>query len=1037
MTPQEQLRLFREGQKKETSIQGLSPQEQLAQFRASRSVGSSLGMERAKSFDELTTETGDENFDYETGASGGLRALVSFGETPGDKEAILKKLVGEEGYTKDSEGRLALTPEGQKIRGMEPSDKNIVLEEKGFSFRDLADLTGIVPETVGSVIGGILGAPGFVTGAAGAAAGAVAGQAVEEAIEAMLGVQTQTAPEVTKDLAKEALLAGSFDAAGTAIFVVGKKIIGAGGKIIQKGTGAFGEAPIDDVAKAQRGLNIMQRGRTTTDPVTGEQITTTGFVSPRAAGLGAGVARPFEISGVISGFNFKKAIQNVRYALSGRDELLQKYGSSNVDELAENIKDFAPAKRKLIEDEIEKQQKLHLNAIDDTITALTKASDGNVALDDEIVQNLIKNYNEFIKTSKKEFGKLDTILGKNLGSARLFDYTSILRKHNDILEQEFAGNAALAGRKFEEIDELMKSLGKATDPTTGREIAVDFISFNGLKGLRKNVNDTIRTLSITDTTPRRKLTRLLKDIDETLDKGLSDEAIQLARGSGNRIVTESLAGIGPAKIKKLSPAAKQLKKAREHYAKEIKLFDALEKSHLVRNFHAAGSDVTLAVGDIVGENASALLKNVKNMKAVFAVTDKYGTTDAVKKSLQRKFLDESMEASGKDALNPSAFNGVMFNKQVTNFGNAKGKFLFGDDWSKIKALGRSLALGSKTLDDRTLQKIVKNAEEVTPDQSMVTTLKSIRDAKINLDKATSFKALKEATSGGDPVEAAKLLTNKNITPSQADQVLDFFSGNPAAIQTIKRTMINDILSSVDEGIFVNASSSASLKKALDSYDQKVLEKLIGKEELASIRELSEELLLLSDTSAKGAGSLAADAIRTGVFTNPLKNLPKVARFKAISAILNNPKTMIKLLEVKAGQKTPQEAAEGVVRTLNESVSESAGRQVDVAEELTGGARRAGRTLDAINRGRIFTRQAGARALITPQEARGVPPEQPKRTTLDLPTVPRTMDLSNLTITGPQTRTKPSQQSIRQRAAQNPYLAASLLGGLGSAGLLKN
>ena len=55
----------------------------------------------------------------------------------------------------------------------------------------------------------------------------------------------------------------------------------------------------------------------------------------------------------------------------------------------------------------------------------------------------------------------------------------------------------------------------------------------------------------------------------------------------------------------------------------------------------------------------------------------------------------------------------------------------------------------------------------------------------------------------------------------------------------------------------------------------------------------------------------------------------------------------------------------------------------------------------------------------------------------MPTVPRTMDLSNLTITSPQTRPQPSQQSIRQRAAQNPYLAASLLGGLGSAGLLKH
>ena len=92
----------------------------------------------------------DEGFDYETGATGGLRALVSFGETEEEKEAILLKKVGKDGYTKDSKGRLALTPIGQEKVGMQPSDKNVVMEEKGFSARDFADMAGVVPETVGS-----------------------------------------------------------------------------------------------------------------------------------------------------------------------------------------------------------------------------------------------------------------------------------------------------------------------------------------------------------------------------------------------------------------------------------------------------------------------------------------------------------------------------------------------------------------------------------------------------------------------------------------------------------------------------------------------------------------------------------------------------------------------------------------------------------------------------------------------------------------------------------------------------------------------
>ena len=52
MTPQEQLRQFRSLQNEQ-----LSPQEQLKKFRASQDSGSSLGMERAKSFEELRAST--------------------------------------------------------------------------------------------------------------------------------------------------------------------------------------------------------------------------------------------------------------------------------------------------------------------------------------------------------------------------------------------------------------------------------------------------------------------------------------------------------------------------------------------------------------------------------------------------------------------------------------------------------------------------------------------------------------------------------------------------------------------------------------------------------------------------------------------------------------------------------------------------------------------------------------------------------------------------------------------------------------------
>ena len=95
MTPQEQLRKFRESQ--------LSPQELLQKFRA-QSKNNPFG-EKAKTFEELESASvgqDRENFDYKTGAKAGIRAALSFMETPEEKENLLKQKVGSSGFTKDS-----------------------------------------------------------------------------------------------------------------------------------------------------------------------------------------------------------------------------------------------------------------------------------------------------------------------------------------------------------------------------------------------------------------------------------------------------------------------------------------------------------------------------------------------------------------------------------------------------------------------------------------------------------------------------------------------------------------------------------------------------------------------------------------------------------------------------------------------------------------------------------------------------------------------------------------------------------------------
>ena len=96
-------------------------------------------------------------FDTKSGVKNAkLRAALSIAENSEEEENILAKAgFAAEDYIRDDRGRLALTPSGSKKLGIE-SDKNIMIDEEGFSRYDLADLAGIAPELTLGITGAIL-----------------------------------------------------------------------------------------------------------------------------------------------------------------------------------------------------------------------------------------------------------------------------------------------------------------------------------------------------------------------------------------------------------------------------------------------------------------------------------------------------------------------------------------------------------------------------------------------------------------------------------------------------------------------------------------------------------------------------------------------------------------------------------------------------------------------------------------------------------------------------------------------------------------
>jgi len=143
----------------------------------------------------------DVGFDTTTGIQDGkLRRMLGRADTPEDEEKVLREGFGltEDQYTRDSRGRLALTPQGAQVFGLE-TDKPVLVDETGFSKNDFSDLTGLGTVIGGGVTGAIAGTAvgGPIGGIIGAALGGGGGKAIEEGTESLQGVQAQESGEET------------------------------------------------------------------------------------------------------------------------------------------------------------------------------------------------------------------------------------------------------------------------------------------------------------------------------------------------------------------------------------------------------------------------------------------------------------------------------------------------------------------------------------------------------------------------------------------------------------------------------------------------------------------------------------------------------------------------------------------------------------------------------------------------------------------------------------------------------------------------
>jgi|TARA_A100001391_G_scaffold47862_2_gene28541 hypothetical protein len=211
-------------------------------------------------------------FDSETGVDDlQIRRLLSRAETYEEKESVLRNYVGSSGFTRTSDGQLALTPTGLRARGQPVQTKtlndgtvlelNTIIDANKFEGRaDIADFAGIAGPVIGSVYGvlpqsrlykglrGLSGGNVRFQRILGSGFGGAGGKGIEEVADAVQGFQLQ-------------------DAQDLAYLGIGELALGAGGQAVGEGAAAlyrmhFGaKAPIS----TQRLANQAAKGRDVLD----------------------------------------------------------------------------------------------------------------------------------------------------------------------------------------------------------------------------------------------------------------------------------------------------------------------------------------------------------------------------------------------------------------------------------------------------------------------------------------------------------------------------------------------------------------------------------------------------------------------------------------------------------------------------------------------------------------------------------------------------------------------------------------------------
>ena len=887
-------------------------------------------------------------FDYDTGIQDNrLRAGLSVaedylnedGEFISEKENYLKQEVGSDGFIRDSKGSIALTPIGQARLGLEPSDKNIVIDEnKAFTSGDFADMAGYAGPILGAIaavnpylrgikylrglLGSRIGRPLLV------GTGSAAGKGIEEANEIARGVQLQNEEELANLYKREFLIGGIAQGAGEVLGGVFATYFGKtathgavrDSKLIMQGYDLTDIFKLDAQIAAREGVdptNYKASMNAIQKEIKKQKIKpkfTPGIV-PQSA-LGRTIpARGQSIAEAVTG---AKPRENRAQAnlVQMMNSFFQSLGRKNatVDDFIESGAVGQIAKKELLE--IQANMQKGINVSDEKLDALLRLMVDEMGVSKGLMANGQLQSSETLRRAlsdemKKIWDAWNTSNNKMYESATKALQGTKVNTGISLALKNSASRFKDLQNKFDSNDIFAQYSGAYSRLKDLADGQID--NLTQLKNAKMEFRAVLKDATVRGQTGGTTY-RLAKEVIEEID--------QLQKDIISKKAFVGMDDITKADIDAASSAFKLLQKADNDFAKNIDKFSGTLYQNIIRQAKTTGKvDVDEVFGFIDNPTSSAKLQEI------FAALGP--KADAARGQLTallfKNVIADSIDPVTK-LINPVKFTTNIMKYDSKEFGKSTLKELFGPDYNLNMGLLREINILNPKITKKDLNALINNIE-TNPSMFRLGMDPVVKTGNV-LDKEgvkilqvdtgnQILKAILEKAkiqSSLDDLNKQSFMKNAlNDTPErivanifgpgsakEINYLKAALADTPETFKQMQENAMGQLLSkAVSTGKLNNSGSVADifkpnvLRNTLESYGDDTLIAMFGKEQTLALKALQQSLDLQVG-AAKGltAGGIVAGAI--GAQALNISLLPTIVALKIFGNVFANPK-IVKLM----------------------------------------------------------------------------------------------------------------------------------------------